>query len=53
VDGMRLETSAERAAWRDRGFWRTLDGNNANVIEYATTAVSALMLYLLPQLGVF
>jgi hypothetical protein len=34
-------------------FWRTLDGNNANVIEYATTAVSALMLYLLPQLGVF
>jgi hypothetical protein len=53
VDGMRLKTSDERAAWRERGFWRTLDGNNDNVIEYATTAVSALMLFLLPQLGVF
>ncbi len=52
-DGMRLETNDERTAWRERGFWRTLDGNNDNVIEYATTAVSALMLYLLPQLGVF
>ena len=50
---MRLGTNDERAAWREHGFRRTLDGNNDNVIEYATTAVSALMLYLLPQLGVF
>ena len=53
VDGMRLVTDEESTAWRERGFWRTLDGNNDNVIEYATTAVSALILYLLPQLGVF
>ena len=53
VDGMRLETDEERTAWRERGFSRTLDGNNDNVIEYATTVVGALILYLLPQLGVF
>ncbi len=32
---------------------RSLDGNNDNVIEYMTTVVSALILYLLPQLGTF
>jgi hypothetical protein len=53
VDGMRLVTDEERTAWRERGFWRSLDGNNDNVIEYATTVVSALTLYLLPQLGTF
>jgi hypothetical protein len=53
VDGVRLVTDEERTAWRERGYWRSLDGNNDNVIEYVTTVVSALMLYLLPQLGMF
>jgi hypothetical protein len=53
VDGVRLVTDEERVAWRERGYWRSLDGNNDNVIEYVTTGVSALMLYLLPQLGTF
>jgi hypothetical protein len=53
VDGVRLVTDEERTAWRERGYWRSLDGNNDNVIEYVTTVVSALMLYLLPQLGTF
>ncbi len=53
VDGVRLVTNEERTAWRERGYWRSLDGNNDNVIEYVTTVVSALMLYLLPQLGTF
>jgi hypothetical protein len=53
VDGVRLVTDEERAAWRERGYWRSLDGNNDNVIENVTTVVSALMLYLLPQLGTF
>jgi hypothetical protein len=53
VDGVRLVTDEQRTAWRERGFWRALDGNNDNVIEYVTTVVSALMLYLLPQLGTF
>ena len=55
VDGVRLVTATDEecTAWRERGFWRSLDGNNDNVIEYVTTIVSALMLYLLPQLGTF
>jgi hypothetical protein len=53
VDGVRLVTDEERTAWRERGYWRSLDGNNDNVIEYVTTVVSALTLYLLPQLGTF
>ncbi len=30
VAGTRLETDEERTAWKERGIWRVLDGNNDN-----------------------
>jgi hypothetical protein len=51
--GQGLCTDDARKAWRERGFWRVLDSNNDNVIEYVTTVTSALILYLLPELGTF
>ena len=49
AEGTRLDSaSEERREWKTRGFWRVLDGNNDNVIEYLTTVVGALILYLLP-----